>query len=186
MTTRSRHTAAALCAVAALALGGCEREQRNFHEAPPGATVPGAVRMPDLQAGPPTADPDFSVYQHNSWAISEGARLYVWFNCAVCHAPGGGGAMGPPLIDDEWIYGSAPENIFHTIQEGRPDGMPSFRGRISAADTWKLVAYVRYLSELTPPDTWPGRVDVMQEANPEPEEGGAREGSEVPVARRRQ
>jgi cytochrome c oxidase cbb3-type subunit 3 len=173
-------------AVVALALNGCDREYRNFHEAPPGATVPTAVRMVDLQPGPPRVDPTYTVYEDNAWAISEGQRMFGWFNCSGCHAPGGGGSMGPPLIDDEWIYGSAPENIFATIQEGRPNGMPSFRGRIGTADTWKLVAYVRYLSERTPVDTWPGRADGMQEANPEPAEGEAREGSEVSTARRRQ
>jgi cytochrome c oxidase cbb3-type subunit 3 len=181
---RSAHRpVTALVATAALVLGGCERERRNFHEAPPGATVPGAVRMSELQPGVPLQEVNYTVYEDNAWAISQGQRLFIWFNCNGCHAPGGGGSIGPPLIDDEWIYGSAPENIFHTIQEGRPDGMPSFKGRISAADTWKLVAYVRYLSELTPPDTWPGRADIMEEANPEPEEGSAREGS--PMARRR-
>ena len=93
--------------------------------------------------------------------------------------------MGPQLIDKEWIYGSQPENIFATIQEGRPNGMPAFHGRISNGDTWKLVAYVRSLSELTPPDTWVGRVDVMQDANPEPEEGRMREPAETPAAARR-
>ncbi len=176
---------ALLWLVALVALAACEREQRNFREAPPGASPTGAVRLSSLQPGPATVDVDYSVYEHNAWAIGEGHRLYTWFNCAGCHAPGGGGGMGPPLIDDEWNYGSAPENIFQTIQEGRPNGMPSFKGRISAADTWKLVAYVRSMSERTPPDTWPGRVDVMQEANPEPAEGMAREPTEAPAARRR-
>lgn len=167
------------------AMAGCEREHRDFREAPPGAAVTAAVRLSDLQAGPPTPELTTTVYEENAWAIAEGHRLYNWFNCSSCHSPGGGGGIGPPLIDQEWIYGSYPENVFESIQEGRPDGMPSFRGRISAADTWKLVAYVRSMSELTPPDTWPGRVDVMQEANPEPQEGPAVEPPEARDPRRR-
>ena len=58
--------------------------------------------------------------------------------------------MGPPLMDDEWIYGSEPENIFATIVEGRPNGMPSFRGRIPDYQVWQLVAYVRSMSGLCP------------------------------------
>lgn len=164
----------AVAAIAACALAACDREYRDFRESPPGATASGAVRLSENQPGPPRKEVTVSVYEENAWAIGQGYRLYEWFNCADCHAPGGGGSMGPPLIDSEWIYGSMPENIFATIQEGRPRGMPSFRGRISTADTWKLVAYVRSMSELTPPDTWPGRADVMQEANAEPEEGDIR------------
>ena len=65
----------------------------------------------------------------NAYARREGKRLFSWYNCIGCHANGGGG-MGPPLMDDEWIYGSEPANIFATIVEGRPNGMPSFGGSI--------------------------------------------------------
>ena len=78
---------------------------------------------------------------------SEGQRLFGWYNCAGCHANGGGG-MGPPLMDDEWIYGSSPENIYTTIVQGRPNGMPSFAGKIPTPQVWMLVAYVRSLSAL--------------------------------------
>ena len=37
----------------------------------------------------------------------QGKRLFSWYNCIGCHANGGGG-IGPPLMDDEWIYGSRP------------------------------------------------------------------------------
>ncbi len=166
---RAGRKAAGAAALALLAGAACEREHRDFREVPPGASVPGIVRTSQIQAGPPTADPTATVYEENAWAVAEGKRLFNWFNCSGCHSPGGGGAMGPPLIDDQWIYGSAPENIFETIQQGRPNGMPSFRGRIGAADTWRLVAYVRSLSELTPFDTWSGRGDNLEAANPDPE-----------------
>ena len=44
-------------------------------------------------------------------------------NCAGCHFNGGGG-MGPPLMDNIWIYGDSIENIGASIREGRPNGMP--------------------------------------------------------------
>ena len=65
-------------------------------------------------------------------------------------------------MDDEWIYGSEPENIFETIVEGRPNGMPSFRGKIPTDQVWQLVAYVRSMSGLLPKDVAPGRNDDMQ------------------------
>ena len=164
--TRSR--TASLLAAAAL-LAACEREQRAFRETPPGATAFPAVQTTELQAGPTTGDPSAGTYQENRWAVSQGNTYFLQYNCAGCHSPGGGGGMGPPLNDDEWIYGSDPENIFATIVEGRPDGMPSFRGKIDNGQIWMLVAYVRSMSGLTPKDTWPARTDHMQETRPERE-----------------
>jgi cytochrome c oxidase cbb3-type subunit 3 len=31
-------------------------------------------------------------------------------------------------MDDQWVYGDAPQNLFATIVQGRPNGMPSFGG----------------------------------------------------------
>ncbi len=69
--------------------------------------------------------------------------------------------MGPPLMDANWIYGSQPQNIHDTIVEGRPNGMPSFRGKIPDQQIWELVAYVRSLGGLLPKDVAPGRDDHM-------------------------
>jgi cytochrome c oxidase cbb3-type subunit 3 len=69
--------------------------------------------------------------------------------------------MGPALMDDEWIYGSAPEQIYTTIVEGRPNGMPSFAGRIPSYQVWQLVTYVRSLSGLTPSAGRSARVEHM-------------------------
>jgi cytochrome c oxidase cbb3-type subunit 3 len=70
--------------------------------------------------------------------------------------------MGPALMDEKWIYGSDPENIFATIEEGRPNGMPSFRGRIPEQQIWQLVGYVQSLSHNVKRDAANGRPDDMQ------------------------
>ena len=91
----------------------------------------------------------------------------MWFNCAGCHASGGGGGMGPPLMDDEWRYGSDPASIFDTIMKGRPNGMPSFGGHIPEDQVWQLVAYVRSMSGMLRPDVAPSRADSLFPAPPE-------------------
>ena len=158
-----------LFAAATLLTLGCDREQRVFREVPPGATASTAVQTTELQAGPKTVDPLADAYRENRWAVSQGQMYYTNFNCAGCHAPGGGGGNGPLLNDAAWIYGSDPENIFDTVIEGRPNGMPSFRGKIGNSQLWQLVAYVRTLGGLTPKDTWPMRADAMEEVGPEPD-----------------
>jgi cytochrome c oxidase cbb3-type subunit 3 len=105
-------------------------------------------------------------YEKVAFHVSQGKKLFTWFNCSGCHANGGGGS-GPALMDDVWIYGSSIENIAASIREGRPNGMPTFRGRINNLQLWQIVAYVRSLSGLTPPDTWTVRNDHMQETRPQ-------------------
>jgi cytochrome c oxidase cbb3-type subunit 3 len=134
-------------------LAACEREQRRFHE----SGGPGGVMPARGESGP---------YDENAWAVSEGQRLYNWFNCNGCHAMGGGG-MGPALMDDVWTYGSEPASIFASIAEGRPNGMPAFGGRVVDQQVWQLVAYVRTLSALQRKDVRPSRPDAMQ-ARPAP------------------
>jgi cytochrome c oxidase cbb3-type subunit 3 len=168
-TGRRALAPAALGLALAMVAGGCEREKRDYRSVPPGATAFPAVRTSGLQPGPKTVDPSVGAYQENAWAVSQGKEWYTAYNCAGCHSPGGGGGMGPPLNDSEWIYGSEPENVFATIVEGRPNGMPAWRGRLSNAQVWQLVAYVRSLSGLTPKSTWSARSDHMAESHPERE-----------------
>jgi cytochrome c oxidase cbb3-type subunit 3 len=139
----------------------CEREHRRFGESPPPANSASDVRQSDLQPGEPQPRAEVkNEYEKNAYAVSEGKRLFEWYNCSGCHSHGGGG-MGPPLMDAEWIYGSNPENIYSTIVEGRPNGMPSFGGKIGSQEIWELVAYVRSLSGLLPKDVSGGRDDNM-------------------------
>jgi cytochrome c oxidase cbb3-type subunit 3 len=123
--------------------------------------------LTDLQPGAP--EPNVEVkndYEENAYAMNEGKRLFTWFNCVGCHANGGGG-MGPALMDEKWIYGSQPEQIFSTIVEGRPNGMPSFRGKIPDYQVWQLAAYVRSMSGLAAKGAAPGRNDDMNTGPPE-------------------
>ena len=149
-----------------LTSAACEREQRRFSEASPASGIPQTLKMGQLEpGGSPQQVTIQSEYDENAWAISEGQRYYEAFNCVGCHSHGGGG-MGPPLIDQNWIYGSDPANIFATIVEGRPNGMPAFRGRIPNQQVWQIVAYVRSLGGLTPKDARPQRSDDMSMSTP--------------------
>jgi cytochrome c oxidase cbb3-type subunit 3 len=99
-------------------------------------------------------------YTNNAWAVSQGKQLFSAFNCDGCHANGGGG-IGPPLMDAAWLYGSAPREIYMSIAEGRPNGMPAYGRRVPDAQIWQLVAFVRSLSAQQRKDVRPGRGDHM-------------------------
>ncbi|HEU5210107.1 MAG TPA: c-type cytochrome [Longimicrobiales bacterium] len=79
-------------------------------------------------------------------AIAEGEIFFNHFNCSGCHAPLGGGGMGPPLSDTLWIYGGAPANVYLSIVQGRPNGMPAWH-ELPDEVVWKIVAYIHTLPE---------------------------------------
>ena len=77
--------------------------------------------------------------------IKDGAALFVSYNCMDCHGADGSGAMGPSLADNRWHFGGDDGEVFQSIYEGRPDGMPAWGGRIPDDQIWRLVAYVQSL-----------------------------------------
>ena len=147
-----------------LAVSGCKREARDFRGAPPASSNAGMIVMSTNSpgAGGPvkTTNASAEQYNGNAYHISEGQRLFRWFNCSGCHANGGGG-MGPALMDDKWIYGSSIENVAATIREGRPNGMPSFRGKVPEQQILEIAAYVRSLSGNQPQSATPVRSDHL-------------------------
>jgi cytochrome c oxidase cbb3-type subunit 3 len=154
-------TACLLPAVIALTVfaGGCRRETRPFETL-------SAIAQPAQSVARTLPSTVVDNLLLNAWAQSEGKRLFSSYNCTGCHA-NGGGAIGPALMDDEWIYGFEPIDIYTTIVEGRPNGMPAFRDRIPDYQVWSLVAYVRSMSGQSPIDVSPGRSDHLDAHTPE-------------------
>src|SRR5438309_6261409 len=155
--------------VAALALAACDREERHGRAKPVGETVPAGESPDTIWAGgqqQPALDPRAKLYDNNAQAISQGQTLYMQMNCVGCHSHGGGG-MGPALIDDEWRYGGRIDQIATTIAEGRPNGMPAWRAKLTEDQIWKLAAYVRSLSGQPSKDSVNSRADSMSNTAPQ-------------------
>jgi cytochrome c oxidase cbb3-type subunit 3 len=70
-------------------------------------------------------------------------------------------------MDAAWIYGHGPDQIFSSIVQGRPDGMPSFAERLTDEQVWQLVAYIQSLSAQTPRDAAAGRTDDLAPMPPD-------------------
>jgi cytochrome c oxidase cbb3-type subunit 3 len=66
-------------------------------------------------------------------------------NCTGCHFNGGGG-MGPALMSGHWRYGGRIEQIYESIAQGRPNGMPSWQFVLQPQQMWDLAAYVKSLA----------------------------------------
>jgi cytochrome c oxidase cbb3-type subunit III len=146
-----------------LTISACERETRDFNPPP---TRSEAGLATDFVAGAGSLRPSANPAERNALAVSDGKALFSTYNCTGCHANGGGG-MGPALMDDEWVYGYYPDQVFRTILEGRPNGMPAFRGRIPDRQVWSLAAYVRSMGGLVATDVAPGRDDHLSGKKPE-------------------
>ena len=167
MSSRFRVSTLAF-ALGALVLAGCDREDRHSRAKPVTETIPAGESPDTIYPGTGTAPPldaRAALYDNNAPALAEGQMLYTQMNCVGCHSHGGGG-MGPALMDDEWRYGGRIDQIAATIAEGRPNGMPAWRGKLTQDQIWKLAAYVRSLSGQPSKDAVSSRADAMSATTP--------------------
>lgn len=145
-------------------LPGCKREVRDLRADPPVASalndvqpmanrINGAITTVSAALGQP--------YENNAYQLSQGKRLYTWFNCKRCHADGGGG-IAPALMDGWWRYGPDRVSAFLSIRDGRPGGMPAFGERLTAEQIWQLTGYVRTIGAWSGKTAAPSRNDEMQ------------------------
>jgi cytochrome c oxidase cbb3-type subunit 3 len=162
------HASLITIAAAAVLLSACDREEHHSRGKPIGETVPAGMSPDTIWPGntqPPALDPRAKLYDDNANVIAAGQQLYTQFNCVGCHFHGGGG-MGPPLMDDQWRYGGRIDQIAASIAEGRPNGMPAWRNKLTDDQIWKLAAYVRSLSGLPSKDAVSARTESMSSTTP--------------------
>ncbi len=168
MSLHCRNSLALAAAVGLLA--GCDRDSRDARGKPLGETVPALSSSPDTifpgGSQPAPLDPRAAAYEGNAFAIAQGQFLFNHMNCVGCHSHGGGG-MGPALMDAQWRYGGRIDQIAATIAEGRPNGMPSWRGKLTNQQIWQLAAYVRTLSGQAPKDAVSARADELSNTPPQ-------------------
>ena len=119
-----------------MCLGACQPEKRELALGQP-ITPP---------AGP--GDPRAETFEANGYQLSQGGRLFTWYGCGKCHAQGAKGTLA--LDDLTWRYGGSIDQVFASIADGRPDGMPAYSARIPTLQLWEIAAYVRQLPKVKP------------------------------------
>jgi len=95
-----------------------------------------------------------AAFPSSAKAIEAGKALYAKY-CRFCHGNTGAGdsTMAPKgmtpsnLTDATWARGSSEGEIYWVIQNGAPPKyeMKGLKGKISDADAWNLVHFVRSL-----------------------------------------
>ena len=140
-------------AAASLALvvaGARAQDAQDSNDVPTTTDSPLSVPATTLFPGnghAPAENPTAKQYQNDPKAIADGGQLFNWMNCSGCHFHGAGG-MGPPFFNDgHFIYGGRLDQIYASIYQGRPNGMPSWGQKLSSQQIWSLAAYVKALSE---------------------------------------
>lgn len=153
----TRRLSGAIVLLALLPLEGCTRDSRaaEVPRAPQQGTggdlagrfvshaehiQPGGVKP---FAGLQLVNP----HEGDAKAVATGGKLFVSYNCVDCHGADGSGAMGPSLADNRWHFGGSASEVFESIYQGRPEGMPAWGSLISEDQVWMLVSYVRSLSK---------------------------------------
>ena len=113
------------------------------------AELAGQLLEMDLAAFDPQSD-------LHRYAVSRGGAVFR-AQCSQCHGAGAAGGIGyPNLIDDDWLWGGALEEIAYTVRHGirnetDPNAhwsqMPAFGDLLSEEEILELVAYVQTLPE---------------------------------------
>ena len=94
-------------------------------------------------------------------------------HCATCHSNDGGGdtlfAKGlypkPPDMRAAGTQNKSDGELYYTIANGvRLSGMPAFSEAHNAAQTWRLVLFIRHLPQITAEE-----LNQMKSLNPKPE-----------------
>jgi mono/diheme cytochrome c family protein len=140
-------------------VGAADSEQRAVEAAPPPVAQGAAAEPRPLAPHPPAFDA----------LVTRGAQVYA-ANCFACHG-GRGDGRGPwaptlpvparDFTDHGWMAGQSDGVLFTSIQRGvAGTPMPAFTGRLSEADTWAVVAYLRGFSPQVWLDSAPGAAPV--------------------------
>jgi cytochrome c oxidase cbb3-type subunit 3 len=146
-----RHTIALLL-VGMLGSQACTRDSRaEMVQRKPNQDLAGRFVSHEEHIQPGMVKPFASIrlvnpHEGDKNAIATGAKLFVSYNCLDCHGAEGSGAMGPSLADGRWHFGGSAAEVFESIYQGRPEGMPAWGSLLTDDQIWMLVSYVRSLN----------------------------------------
>lgn len=111
------------------------------------------------------AESDFLNHINDNQFLLNGAVVYNG-KCASCHAPDGGGIIGPNLTDNSWKSGSGKlSEIANLVSKGVVEkGMPAWGALLSEDELKQVSVFVHSLKGKTPKNPKPAEgVQVSQQ-----------------------
>lgn len=109
--------------------------------------------------------PSTNPYHGDAAAIADGQQVFLQI-CAACHKPDASGLVGPSLVDPYWKYGHTDAELFQSVMEGRPGGMPGWGAQLGSEKVWRALAYLESLPKTNVPGV--GAPDYAPAAAPTP------------------
>ena len=140
------------CIIITGSTGAVAQEEKTDSQVSPSELldVPVTTIIPgDVKVKPGVKNPA----AEDTGSAERGTKYFANFNCSGCHAANGGGGMGPALSNRKFIYGNEPEQIYLSIAQGRPSGMPAWGTILPSAVIWDLVSYIGSISN-APSTQW--------------------------------
>ena len=115
--------------------------------------VVGLMQAPTTRkGGNPDAAKLANPVQASAESVAAGKRSYQRL-CTRCHGPEGKGdgtaatgAQPPDLTDAKWDFGGSDGEIFAAIHDGTSADMDGYAARLSDAEIWNVVNYLRTLA----------------------------------------
>ena len=122
----------------------------------------------EAQRGPAAASvPTANPYRGDAAAIADGRQVFETI-CVACHLADGHGLVGPSLVDPYWKYGHSDAELFQTVSQGRPGGMPAWGPQLGSEKIWKVLAFVETLPKSDQPGVGSPEYDAARAAAPAP------------------
>ena len=114
-----------------------------------------AARTAYLEAMAANVDESTVVFDPTPERLGKGGALFAT-HCISCHAPDGGGGVGPNLTDPYWLHGGTISDLFATVKYGVPaKGMKSWEAELTPVDMQNVTTYILSLQGTTPAEPKP-------------------------------
>ncbi len=111
------------------------------------------------EANRPTSNP----YHGDAEALAKGKETWDSI-CVACHTAEGTGLVGPSLVDPYWKYGNSDAELFTTVSEGRPLGMPPWGPQLGTEKIWQVLAFMETLPKRREPGIGSPEYEAAQAA----------------------
>ena len=126
--------------------GGCrttEPPSRSFALADEAQTVPAELTRAGLLTVNIPTDGEFWRMSRDAEIVKAGQAAFSASSCRTCHGLALTGGAAPNLIDQRWLHGGTPREVYGTISRGVPSkGMPTWGPVLGPKTITCLVAYI--------------------------------------------
>lgn len=130
---------AALLAAGVALVAGC---QATAGGSSPSSSSHTLVQAASAPGGIPS-DAELWRLSRDPAIVAAGQKAFTLSSCRTCHGPTLTGGAAPNLVDQGWLHGGTPRDVYQTITRGVPSrGMPTWGPALEPLVIRQLVAFI--------------------------------------------